>query len=227
MGNMPPKGRFAGDTAGGCAYTDRDRQHNKAGSGIRQQQAEIMSILSRRSFTLGVLAGTPLLAGCGNGVGSNKGSEIDARADSTLNYLFNTYPATREIADKATGMLVMPLVTEGGFIVGGGYGRGALRVGGVTVDYYSATKGSIGLQIGAQQFAHVLFFMTEDSLARFRRASGWVAGADVEYVFSDQGGNLRADTVTTTAPVVAVVFGQAGALVGASLEGMKYTRIIP
>ena len=69
--------------------------------------------------------------------------------------------------------------------------------------------------------------MTEDSLARFRRASGWVAGADVEYVFSDQGGNLRADTVTTTAPVVAVVFGQAGALVGASLEGMKYTRIIP
>ncbi|MCZ7677202.1 MAG: YSC84-related protein [Roseovarius sp.] len=186
-----------------------------------------MSILSRRSFTFGLLAGTPFLAGCGNGVGSNKSQEIDARADATLDYLYSTYPATREIADKATGLLVMPLVTEGGFIVGGGYGRGALRVGGVTVDYYSATKGSFGLQIGAQQYAHVLFFMTEESLSRFRRASGWVAGADVEYVFSDQGGNLRADTVTTTAPVVAVVFGQAGALVGATLEGKKYTRIIP
>ena len=124
-------------------------------------------------------------------------------------------------------MLIMPLVTEGGFLFGGGYGRGALRVGGATVDYYSATKGSFGLQIGAQQFAHVLFFMTEESLMRFRRASGWVAGADVEYVFNDQGGNLRADTTTTTAPVVAVVFGQAGALIGASREGMKYTRIIP
>lgn len=186
-----------------------------------------MSILSRRGFTLGVLAGAPLLAGCGNGVGSNRGQEIDARVDATMNYLYSTYPATREIANKATGMLVMPLVTEGGFIFGGGYGRGALRVGGATVDYYSATKGSVGLQIGAQQFAHVLFFMTEESLGRFRRASGWVAGADVEYVFSDQGGNLRADTVTTTAPVVAVVFGQAGALLGVSLEGMKYTRIIP
>ncbi|GAB4290036.1 MAG: YSC84-related protein [Roseovarius sp.] len=186
-----------------------------------------MSILSRRGFTLGALAGIPLLAGCGNGVGGSRAQEIDARVDATLNHLFTTYPATREITDKSAGMLVMPLVTEGGFIVGGGYGRGALRVGGATVDYYSATKGSVGLQIGAQQFAHVLFFMTQESLSRFRRASGWVAGADVEYVFSDQGGNLRADTVTSTAPVLAVVFGQAGALIGASLEGMKYTRIIP
>lgn len=121
----------------------------------------------------------------------------------------------------------MPLITEGGFIVGGGYGRGALRVGGATVDYYSATKGSVGLQIGAQQFAHVLFFMTEDALAGFRRASGWVAGADIEYVFSDQGENLRADTTTASTPVLAVIFGRAGALVGASLEGTKYTRIIP
>lgn len=186
-----------------------------------------MSNLSRRSFSLGLLATPAVVAACGNGVGSTKSMQIDARADATLNHLYSNYPATREIADKSTGILVMPLVTEGGFIVGGGYGRGALRVGGVTVDYYSATKGSVGFQIGAQQFAHVLFFMTEDALGRFRRATGWVAGADVEYVFNDQGGNLRADTVTTTAPVVAVVFGQAGALVGASLEGMKYTRIIP
>lgn len=186
-----------------------------------------MSNLSRRSFTFGLVAGTPLLAACGNGIGSTKAQEIDARSDATVNYLYTNYPATREIADKSTGMLIMPLVTEGGFLVGGGYGRGALRVGGATVDYYSATKGSFGLQIGAQQFAHVLFFMTEESLLRFRRASGWVAGADVEYVFNDQGGNLRTDTTTTTAPVVAVVFGQAGALIGASLEGMKYTRIIP
>ncbi|WP_135505622.1 YSC84-related protein [Roseovarius aestuariivivens] len=186
-----------------------------------------MSKLSRRSFTLGALAASPLLAACGNGVGSTGAQKIDARVDSTLNYLFTQYPNTQDLAAKSTGMLVMPLVTEGGFMIGGGYGRGALRVGGVTVDFYSATKGSVGLQIGAQQFAHVLFFMTDDALARFRRSSGWVAGADVEYVFNDNGGNLRADTTTATAPVVAVIFGQAGALAGISLEGMKYTRIIP
>ena len=187
----------------------------------------MMSTFTRRSFTAGLVAAAPFLAACGNGVGSTKGQEIDARVNATLDYLHSNYPATRELAAKSAGLLVMPLVTEGGFIFGGGYGRGALRVGGATVDYYSATKGSVGLQIGAQQFAHVLFFMTDEALARFRRGSGWVAGADVEYVFNDKGGNLRTDTTTATAPVLAVVFGQAGALVGASLEGMKYTRIIP
>lgn len=186
-----------------------------------------MKNLTRRSFTLCAVGAVPFLAACGNGVGSNNAQRIDARVDTTLEYLFSTYPNTLALAEKSTGMLVMPLITEGGFIAGGGFGRGALRVGGVTVDYYSATKGSFGLQIGAQQFAHVLFFMTEDALSRFRRSSGWAAGADIEYVFRDQGENLRAETTTSTSPVVAVIFGQAGLLAGVSLEGMKYTRIIP
>ncbi len=83
-------------------------------------------------------------------------------------------------------MLVMPLVTEAGFGLGGSYGRGALRVGGTTVDYYSATQASFGLQIGAQQYAHVLFFMTEEALSEFRRSYGWAAGADLEYAVSEQ-----------------------------------------
>jgi lipid-binding SYLF domain-containing protein len=186
-----------------------------------------MSNLSRRGFTFGLLAGTPLLAACGNGVGSPGAARIDARVASTKSHMFANYPGTQDLAAKSTGILVMPVITEGGFFVGGGYGQGALQIDGVTVDYYSATKGSFGLQIGAQQFAHVLFFMTEEALERFRRSSGWAAGADLEYVFNDRGDNLRAETTTSTAPVVAVIFGQAGLLAGASLEGMKYTRIIP
>lgn len=175
----------------------------------------------------GLVAGTSALAACGNGIGSRGAETIDARVDATLNYLYANYPSTRDLADKSTGMLIMPLVTEAGFGLGGGYGRGALQINGTTVDYYSATKGSVGLQIGAQQFAHVLFFMTDDALSAFRRSSGWAAGADIEYVFKDKGENLRAETTTSTSPVVAVIFGQAGLLAGVSLEGMKYTRIIP
>ena len=186
-----------------------------------------MSNLTRRGFTLGALAGAPALAACGNGVCSPGGARIDARVNATLDHMYANYPGTRSLADKAAGILVMPVVTEGGFLVGGGFGRGALRIDNVTVDYYSATKGSFGLQAGAQQFAHVLFFMTEEALERFRRSSGWAAGADIEYVFNDRGENLRAETTTSTAPVVAVIFGQAGLMAGVSLEGMKYTRIIP
>jgi len=185
------------------------------------------NIFSRRVFTLGALAGAGTLAACGNGVGSQGSATIDARVDATLSEMYRVYPNTRQLADKSNGMLVMPLVTEAGLGFGGAYGRGALRVEDITVDYYSVTKASGGLQIGAQQYAHVLFFMTEEALTGFRRSPGWAAGADLEYVISDQGENLNADTTTALAPVIAAVFGQAGLRLGATLEGTKYNRIIP
>ncbi|MBY6065535.1 twin-arginine translocation pathway signal [Leisingera aquaemixtae] len=183
--------------------------------------------MTRRGFALAALAGAGVTAACGNGVGNSNAATIDARVDATLNQMYSQYPNTRTLAEKSTGMLVMPLVTEAGFVFGGAYGRGALRINGVTVDYYATYKGNAGLQIGAQQYAHVLFFMTQDALAGFRRSSGWAAGADVEYVIKDEGNALSADTNTLTSPVLAVVFAQAGLRVGATLEGTKYTRIIP
>ncbi|SFM15572.1 YSC84-related protein [Shimia aestuarii] len=186
-----------------------------------------MDRMTRRGFALTGLAAAGMTAACGNGVGSNGANEIDARVDATLSYLYSNYPNTTDLRDKASGMLVMPVVTEAGFGVGGGYGRGALRVNDVTVDYYSATKGSVGFQIGANQYAHVLFFMTEGALTEFRHSSGWAAGAGVEYVVANDAGDLSAETTNLLAPVIAVIFGQAGLKVGATLEGIKYTRIIP
>ena len=185
-----------------------------------------MSDFSRRSFALGAVAATTLAA-CGNGIGSPGAATIDARVEATLNEMYASYPGTRELAAQASGILVMPLVTEVGLGLGGSYGRGALRVGPSTVDYYSAASGSAGLQIGAQQFSHVLFFMTPEALSEFRRSQGWAAGADVEYAFSDQSDMLRAETTTSLSPVIAVVFAQTGLRLGATLEGTKYTRIIP
>ncbi|PIE12470.1 MAG: hypothetical protein CSA68_12615 [Rhodobacterales bacterium] len=118
-----------------------------------------MNSFSRRGFLIGAGGVALLGAGCGNGIGSNRGAAIDARVDATLNHLYNRYPGTRDLADKSTGMLVMPLVTEAGLGIGGAYGRGALRAG--------------------------------------------------------------------LSPVLAVVFGQTGLLAGATIEGTKYTRIIP
>ena len=185
-----------------------------------------MNRLSRRAALTGA-ASLALLASCGNGVSSRGAATIDARVEATLNYLYANYPATRDLAAKASGILVMPLMTEAGLGVGGAYGRGALLVNGSTIDYYSATQATVGLQIGAQQYAHVLFFMTNDALYDFRNSPGWVAGADIEYAANDRGGNLSASTTTSLTPVIGVIFGQAGLLAGATLAGTKYTRIIP
>lgn len=186
----------------------------------------IMTSPNRRTFITG-LGATGLLAACDNSLRSSGGATIDARVDSTLNYLYSNYPGTAALRDKSVGILVMPLITKAGLGVGGSYGRGALRVGGATVDYYSSTQASIGFQIGAQQYAHALFFMTEQALAEFRNSPGWSAGADLEYAISNRGENLSAETMTSLSPVIAVVFGQAGLIAGATVEGTKYSRIIP
>lgn len=185
--------------------------------------------ISRRNFVGFGMASA--LAACGgalggNGVNSNGAAQIDARVDATRDYLYSNYPGTRDLAASAKGVLYMPLITEVGFGVGGGYGRGALRINDVTVDYYSATRASFGLQVGAQQYAHAIFFMTEDALANFRAGSGWAAGAEVKYASPEMGASIGKDT-TELDPVVALVFGQQGLIAGATLSGVKYSRIIP
>jgi lipid-binding SYLF domain-containing protein len=182
--------------------------------------------ITRRNFIVAG-AGLTALSACGNGIGGQGAATLDARVDSTLSFLFQTYPGTQDLAGRAAGVLVMPLVTEVGLGLGGAFGRGALKVGGATVDYYSAAAASAGLQIGAQQYSHVLFFMTADALLEFRTSPGWVAGAGIEYVVNTNAETLLADTTTSLSPVQAVIFGQTGLRLGATVEGTKYTRIIP
>ena len=187
-----------------------------------------MRPITRRSAILGGLSVTTLTAACGDGIGSEVAARIDARVQATIEFLERNYPGTPELRETSRGMLVMPLVTEAGLLtIGGAYGRGALLVNGITVDYYSAAKASVGPQLGAQQYAHVLFFRTDEALAEFRTSPGWAAGADLTYAFSNEGQTFMTDSTTLTSPVVAVVFGQAGLIVGATIEGTKYNRIIP
>jgi lipid-binding SYLF domain-containing protein len=180
--------------------------------------------MTRRGLVLGAAA--VALGACNNGIGSNGAAQIDARVEATQSFLYQRYPGTQDLANRASGVLYMPLITEAGFGIGGSYGRGALRIQGVTVDYYSATKGTIGFQIGAQQYAHALFFMTPEALEEFRRSSGWAASGEIRYATPDQGASIGKET-TELDPVIALVFGQQGLIAGATLGGVKYTRIIP
>ncbi|MEM6488487.1 MAG: YSC84-related protein [Pseudomonadota bacterium] len=156
---------------------------------------------------------------------------IERRVDLALNELYADVPGARELAGRSLGVLVMPKVVKGGFIVGGSYGEGALRLNpgdglGTTVQYYSLGSASVGFQAGLQESSHALFFLSRNALEKFRRSDGWEAGADAEVTIISAGANLGIDSTVTQQPVVAFVFGQGGLLAGASIEGAKYTRII-
>lgn len=186
---------------------------------------------SRRRVIAGgiAVAGGAALAvsGCATGTlyGIGSAAGIERRVDVTRDYLLSTYPEAAPMVQNARGVLYMPLMTEVALGPGGSYGEGALRVNGQTVDYYSAAQASVGLQAGAQQYAHALIFNSDAALAAFRASPGWTAGADAFYALPSGGIAAGIDTLTAMHPVVAMIFGQAGLMAGAAIEGTKYTRI--
>ena len=187
---------------------------------------------SRRSFLAG-LAASPLLLPMGTAPArAANASVIDARVTLAFDRLFAEVAGARDLARRAHGILMMPDVVKGGFILGGAYGEGALRLNegdgryGRTAEYYSMGAASVGFQAGIQTTSHALFFMKETALNRFRRADGWEVGADAEVTFPNAGANVGIDSTTQNKPIVGVIFGQDGLLIGASLEGAKYSRII-
>jgi lipid-binding SYLF domain-containing protein len=193
--------------------------------------------MQRRHFMLKTTAalafGGLALAGCtttGNTPDNahedaSKRKSIDASVDGTMSKLFTTVPGSRELVSKARGVLVFPSVLQAGFIVGGQYGEGALRVGGATVGYYSTVSGSLGLQAGAQSKALIFLFMTQDSLDKFRNADGWSAGVDASVALVKVGANGAVDTNTATAPVQVFVLTNAGLMGDVSLQGTKVSRL--
>jgi lipid-binding SYLF domain-containing protein len=180
--------------------------------------------LASAGFVLGGCTTTPS-SSSNAGENASKRRSIDASVDGTLNKLYTTVPGSRQLLGKARGVLVFPNVIQAGFIVGGQYGEGALRVGGSTVGYYSTASGSFGLQAGAQSKAIIFAFMTDDALQKFRSTDGWSAGADASVALVTVGANGAIDSNTATAPVQVFVLTNAGLMGDISLQGTKVTRL--
>lgn len=181
------------------------------------------------SLALGALA----LAGCTTSSGSHdsaatdmsKRQSIDASVDGTLSKLYSSVNGSRELVSKARGVLVFPSVLQVGFIVGGQYGEGSLRVAGSTAGYYSTVSGSFGFQAGAQSKAIIFLFMTQEALASFRSSDGWSAGGDASVALVKVGANGAIDTTTATAPVEVFVLTNAGLMGDVSIAGTKVSRL--
>ena len=166
------------------------------------------------------------LLSCQNIDQENQGSIINRDAEIALQNLFEIDPDTISIYKNASATLIIPRITKAGVVLGGAYGEGVLRINEAPVDYYSLASASYGIQIGAQQYSNIIFFMTEEALQKFRVKDGWELGADAEVVFRDKGYSIGVSSKTISKPVYAVVFDQKGLLAGTSLVGAKFSRLI-
>jgi lipid-binding SYLF domain-containing protein len=151
--------------------------------------------------------------------------EVDGSVDVAIERFYKQVKGAEEFVKASKGMLVMPNVVKGAFILGGEYGEGALRIGGKSVDYYNTISGSIGFQIGGQKKDIILFFMTDEALKKFRASKGWEAGVDGNVALITVGGGERADTTTSKDPVVGFVFDAKGLIADISLKGAKFSKV--
>lgn len=152
-------------------------------------------------------------------------AEINRDVNAALKTLFAKSPSAKTLSEKAKGILLFPSITKAGFIVGGQYGEGALRVGGKTVGYYSTVAASYGLQAGIQKFGYALFFMTDSALKYLDKSDGWEIGTGPSIVIVDVGAAKALTTTTGKSDVYAFFFSQRGLMAGLGLQGTKVTRI--
>jgi len=156
---------------------------------------------------------------------ASKRHAIDADVDAALARLYAQDPGAREMVAKARGTLVFPSVVSAGFVIGGSYGQGALRVAGHTARYYSTAAGSVGLLAGAESKSVFLLFMTDEALAKFRASEGWTVGADASVTLVNVGANAQVDSKTSQQAIVGYVLTKGGLMANLSLDGTKITPL--
>jgi lipid-binding SYLF domain-containing protein len=198
----------------------------QTGKGIHTMKTKLLAIVSA------VALGVGGITGCSTTTTAARGSDpiakrhsIDANVDSALARLYAQDPASREMISKARGVLVFPSIVAAGFVVGGSYGEGALRVHGRTAEYYSTAAGSVGLLAGAESKSVYLLFMTDEALAKFRASKGWTVGADASVTLLNVGASASVDSKTVKQEIVGYVLTNGGLMANVSLEGTKITPI--
>ena len=152
-------------------------------------------------------------------------AEINIEATETLNRFKREVSGGSKFLQRASGVLIFPSVIKAGFVVGGEYGEGALRVGGKTVAYYNTASASVGFQLGAQSKSIVIVFMSAKALADFRKSDGWEAGVDGSVAVVEWGVGKDINTIDIKDPVIGFVFSNKGLMYNLTLEGSKFTRI--
>jgi len=72
-----------------------------------------------------------------------------------------------ELFSSAFGYAVLPAIGKGGIGIGGAGGKGTVFKGGEPVADVKMSQVTVGLQLGGQKYAEVIFFETEAAYTRF------------------------------------------------------------
>ncbi|MBY6203695.1 YSC84-related protein [Halomonas denitrificans] len=156
-----------------------------------------------------------LTAGCAT---TKSDTVLIADARAAIVRFVDRDPGLRDWVDHAHGYAVFPSLGKGGLGVGGAYGNGIVFERGDPIGRTRLIQGTVGFQIGAQNFAMVVFFQDEAALTTFQRGN---------FEFSAQATAIAASagvaaTTSYEKGVAVFILGRGGLMAEASVGGLKF-----
>jgi lipid-binding SYLF domain-containing protein len=152
---------------------------------------------------------------------------IDKDANEAINKFIAENKGGDAFLVKSKAFLVFPDIKEAGMFIGGKYGEGVLRVGRTTKAYYSIKSASIGMQMGAQQYAMIIAFTSDAALNKFLLDDDWKTDVDGKIAMAEWNSKEELDDIDFDDDMVAFVFDSTGMMGSFTMEGTKFKRIKP
>jgi lipid-binding SYLF domain-containing protein len=128
-------------------------------------------------------------------------------------------PGLQRFFDNAAGYAVFPAVAEGAIGVGAAHGTGELMTGDKAIGKISLTQVTVGLQLGGQSFAQIIFFENERTLDGFKHGD-FAFAAQASAVALASGASANAAYRNGVAVFTAT---KGGLMYQASVGGQKFS----
>jgi len=138
------------------------------------------------------------------------------------------YPDLNKAFDKAVGVIIVPRLLKGGFIIGGEYGNAVLlsKKDNGSWSYpafYTLGSGSVGFQIGLKDSQMIFVIRTHKAMEAIL-ADQFKIGAEAGIVVGTFGGSVEGASTTAIGPDIIAFSLDRGLFGGGALEGSIFAK---
>lgn len=181
-------------------------------------------MLTRATFLRGAAISLSVLATAPAAWAQSDQQEVIDGARKTLNDLRHdkAFGNARTLLRKAHGVMIVPKLIKGGFIVGGEGGEGVLMVRGhggwSDPAFYVIGSASFGLQIGLQQAEMILLVMTDKGVQALLRDE-FKIGAQAGIAVATLGSGVEGAIGGASPPDIVVWSSASGVYGGVTING--------
>jgi len=173
------------------------------------RQLRIITLILSLLFALS----TPLA------VSATDTGETEREVKDILVLFKNKDPGLEKFFETAKGYAVFPSVDKGAAGIGGAYGIGLLYGGGQLLGVAELIQVTVGLQLGGQSYAEIIFFENETTLESFKEGR-FALSAQASAVALSEGASANAKYELG---VAVFTMARSGLMFEASVGGQKFS----